>query len=183
MNKNMEEILKEVTEKAKIQNSLKIAARMCKSGLMTTGYISVVTNLDLSDIEKLIKILDSENDIKILADNIYASSSKKCNVHSENELEIKNNLLDSINSKDLIEYIEYFGWEPFAIRRDEDTTLLYRKTNESKTRIDSIVTIPIDTSLWNYKHLLKLAITQIAGAENCTTTKLIQKVGQHAKNF
>lgn len=72
---NIEEIIKETKEKAKIQTSLEIAVRLYKNRLFTPAYISGVTNLNMFDIETLIGIVDSgrccENDLKILTDNIY----------------------------------------------------------------------------------------------------------------
>ena len=178
---NIEEIIKETKEKAKIQTSLEIAVRLYKNRLFTPAYISGVTNLNMFDIETLIGIVDSgrccENDLKILTDNIYEIELKKCNKNSENnKAETEEDQLNLIDPKKLIEYIENIGWIPFGIRRKNDTTLLYKRKNQPITKMDSLVTIPIDKDLWNYKQLLKVAVLQIARTENCTMMEVVKSI-------
>lgn len=81
-----------------------------------------------------------------------------------------------IDPKKLIEYIENIGWIPFGIRRKNDTTLLYKRKNQPITKMDSLVTIPIDKDLWNYKQLLKVAVLQIARTENCTMMEVVKSI-------
>lgn len=178
---NIEEIIKETKEKTKIQTSLEIAVRLYKNRLFTPAYISGVTNLNMFDIETLIGIVDSgrccENDLKILTDNIYEIELKKCNKNSENnKAETEEDQLNLIDPKKLIEYIENIGWIPFGIRRKNDTTLLYKRKNQPITKMDSLVTIPIDKDLWNYKQLLKVAVLQIARTENCTMMEVVKSI-------
>ena len=178
---NIEEIIKETKEKAKIQTSLEIAVRLYKNRLFTPAYISGVTNLNMFDIETLIGIVDSgrccENDLKILTDNIYEIELKKCNKNSENnKAETEEDQLNLIDPKKLIENIENIGWIPFGIRRKNDTTLLYKRKNQPITKMDSLVTIPIDKDLWNYKQLLKVAVLQIARTENCTMMEVVKSI-------
>lgn len=149
--------------------------------LFTPAYISGVTNLNMFDIETLIGIVDSgrccENDLKILTDNIYEIELKKCNKNSENnKAETEEDQLNLIDPKKLIEYIENIGWIPFGIRRKNDTTLLYKRKNQPITKMDSLVTIPIDKDLWNYKQLLKVAVLQIARTENCTMMEVVKSI-------
>lgn len=184
MPKKMEEIIKETKEKAKILTSLEIAVRLYKNGLVTPAYISGVTNINMFDIETLIGIVDSgtccENDLKILTDNIYKITLKKCDKNSENnKIEIGEDQLNLINPNKLIEYIENVGWIPFGIRRRNDTTLLYKRKNQPITKMDSLVTIPIDKDLWNYKQLLKVAVLQIARTENSTTSEIVKCIINH----
>lgn len=179
--RKIEEIIKETKEKAKIQTSLEIAVRLYKNRLFTPAYISGVTNLNMFDIETLIGIVDSgrccENDLKILTDNIYEIELKKCNKNSENnKAETEEDQLNLIDPKKLIEYIENIGWIPFGIRRKNDTTLLYKRKNQPITKMDSLVTIPIDKDLWNYKQLLKVAVLQIARTENCTMMEVVKSI-------
>lgn len=178
---NIEEIIKETKEKAKIQTSLEIAVRLYKNRLFTPAYISGVTNLNMFDIETLIGIVDSgrccENDLKILTDNIYEIELKKCNKNSENnKAETEEDQLNLIDPKKLIEYIENIRWIPFGIRRKNDTTLLYKRKNQPITKMDSLVTIPIDKDLWNYKQLLKVVVLQIARTENCTMMEVVKSI-------
>ena len=42
--------------------------------------------------------------------------------------------------------------------------------------MDSLVTIPIDKDLWNYKQLLKVAVLQIATTENCTMMEVVKSI-------
>lgn len=145
-----------------------------------TNEFSGITK-DFFDTYTLIGIVDSgrccENDLKILTDNIYEIELKKCNKNSENnKAETEEDQLNLIDPKKLIEYIENIGWIPFGIRRKNDTTLLYKRKNQPITKMDSLVTIPIDKDLWNYKQLLKVAVLQIARTENCTMMEVVKSI-------
>lgn len=85
--------------------------------------------------------------------------------------------------KKLIKYVENIGWIPFGIRRKNDTTLLYKRKNQPITKMDSLVTIPIDKDLWNYKQLLKVAVLQIARTENCTMMEVVKSMTITRKQY
>lgn len=125
-----------------------------------------------------VKIERKRKDVAVYQkDNIYEIELKKCNKNSENnKAETEEDQLNLIDPKKLIEYIENIGWIPFGIRRKNDTTLLYKRKNQPITKMDSLVTIPIDKDLWNYKQLLKVAVLQIARTENCTMMEVVKSI-------
>ena len=64
------EKIAEIKEKTKIEDSLEIAERLLKDGLVTPKFISACTDLSISDIQTLDNLLHSDHDTKKDIDQI-----------------------------------------------------------------------------------------------------------------
>lgn len=158
------EKIAEIKEKTKIEDSIKIAERLLKNGLVTPMFISDCTNLSIPDIQVLDNLLRSDHytkkDIDMLIDNIYKTKSHD---------------IYKINLYHLMEYVENTGW--IGIKRKRLDVAVFQKTvinDDIENRYQ--INIPLDKNLLDYRSAMQAAILMLMEVENCTEEELYRNI-------